>query len=283
MIKKFWISSGSITKDRTRRFSFKTLKRYIYFLPGKYAYDISGHGDIAYVRILSLIAVFILLIACINFMNLSTAQSARRAREIGVRKVPGPSRRKIIFQFLGESLLIVLIAHVIAMIIVELVLPGFNNLTGKQLSVNYQSAGLYIGLITIVLFCGLLAGSYPAFYLSSLKPLDTMKGIINKNPGKTGFRRVLVIFQFSLSILLIICTLIVRNQLNYMQNKNLGYNKENIGYFIFDTNPRDPKLETFKKELSNNPDIVSVTRAHYNPVNVEGTWSGLTMDRKKGR
>ncbi len=110
---------------------------------------------------MGLIAVFILLIACINFMNLATAQSARRAKEIGIRKVAGANKRKIIFQFLGESLLIVFVAHVIAMIFVELLLPGFSNLTGKQLSVNYQSVGLYMGLITMVLFCGLLAGSYP--------------------------------------------------------------------------------------------------------------------------
>jgi putative ABC transport system permease protein len=167
--------------------------------------------------------------------------------------------------------LIVFVAQIIALICVELLLPGFNNLTSKQLNVNYQSAGLYIGLITIVLFCGLLAGSYPAFFLSSLKPLDTIRGIIYKNPGNARFRRILVIFQFSLSVILIICTLIVGNQLKYMQNRNLGYNKENIGYFLFDTNPRDPQLETFKKELSNNSDIVSITRAHYNPVNVEGT------------
>ena len=173
-------------------------------------------------------------------MSLSTAQSARRAKEIGVRKVAGANRQKIIFQFLGESLLLVLVAHVIAMIFVELLLPGYNNLTGKQLEVNYQSAGLYIGLITAVLFCSLLAGAYPAFFLSSLKPLDTMRGIVIKNQGKAKLRRVLVIFQFSLSILLIICTLTVRNQIGYMKNKNLGYNKENIGYFLFDTNPRDP-------------------------------------------
>jgi putative ABC transport system permease protein len=163
------------------------------------------------------------------------------------------------------------VAQIIALIVVALLLPVFNNLADKQLDVNYESAGLYIGLITVLLFCGFLAGSYPALYLTSLKPLDTMKCIINKNPGNTQFRKVLVIFQLSLSVLLIICTLIIGNQLNYMQNKNLGYNKENIGYFLFDTNPRDPQLETFKKELSNNSDIVSITRAHYNPVNVEGT------------
>jgi putative ABC transport system permease protein len=268
-------------KESNSEIFLQNIKKIHLFSSQKYAYDISGYGDIIYVRILSLIAVFILLMACINYMNLSTAQSARRSREIGVRKVAGANKLKIVVQFLGESLLIVLSSHVIAMILVELLLPGFSNLTGKQLSVNYQSAGLYISLISVVLFCGLLAGSYPSFYLSSLKAQDVIKGAINKNPGNAGFRRVLVIFQFSLSIMLIICTLVVGNQLIYLQNKNLGYNKENIGYFLFDTNPRDPQLETFKKELSNNPDIVSVTRAHYNPVNVEGTWSGLKWTGKK--
>ena len=258
----------------------QNIKKIHLYSSGKYEADIYGNGDITYVRIFGLIAVFILVIACINFLNLSTAQSARRAMEIGVRKVAGAGKRKIVVQFLGESLMIVLVAHVIAMIFVELLLPGFNNLTGKQLSVNYHSAGLYIGLITVILFCSLLAGSYPAFYLSSLKPLDVIKGVINKNPGNTGFRRSLVIFQFTLSILLIICTLIVKTQLRYIQNKNLGFNKDNIGYFMFPTRPDDPKLETFKKELSNNPDILSVTRAS-NPFYNDGTSNGFKWEGKK--
>jgi ABC-type antimicrobial peptide transport system permease subunit len=267
-------------KESNSEIFLQNIKKVHLYSLGKYFADSYGTGDITYVRILSMIAVFILIIACINFLNLSTAQSSRRAREIGVRKVAGANKRKIVIQFLGESLLIVLVAHVIAMILVELLLPGFNSLIGKQLFVNYQSAGLYIGLITVVLFCGLLAGSYPAFYLSSLKPLDVIKGVINKNPGNTGFRRSLVIFQFSLSILLIICTLIVKTQLKYIQNKNLGFNKDNIGYFMFPTRPDDPKLETFKKELSNNPDILSVTRA-WNPFYNEGTMNGFSWAGKK--
>jgi len=267
-------------KESNSEIFLQNIKKVHLYSLGKYFADSYGTGDITYVRILSMIAVFILIIACINFLNLSTAQSARRAREIGVRKAAGANKRKIVFQFLGESLLIVLVAHVIAMILVELLLPGFNNLIGKQLSVNYQSAGLYIGLITVVLFCGLLAGSYPAFYLSSLKPLDVIKGVINKNPGNTGFRRSLVIFQFSLSILLIICTLIVKMQLKYIQNKNLGFSKDNIGYFMFPTRPSDPKLESLKKELINNPDILCVTRA-WNPFYNEGTRNGFSWAGKK--
>jgi ABC-type antimicrobial peptide transport system permease subunit len=267
-------------KESNSEIFLQNIKKIHLFSSGKYLADDYGTGDITYVRILSLIAVFILIIACINFLNLSTAQSARRAREIGVRKVAGANKGKIVVQFLGESLMIVLVAHVIAMIFVELLLPGFNTLIGKQLTVNYQSAGLYIGLFSVVLFSVLMAGSYPAFYLSSLKPLDIIKGVINKNPGNAGFRRVLVIFQFSLSILLIICTLVIETQLKYMQNKKLGFNKDNIGYFMFPTRPGDPKLESLKKELSNNPDILSVTKA-WNPFYNEGTRNGFTWAGKK--
>jgi len=258
----------------------QNIKKIHLFSSRKYVYDIIGHGDITYVRILSLVAVFILIIACINFMNLSTAQSGRRSREIGIRKMAGANKRKIIVQFLGESLLIVLVAHVIAMILVELLLPGYNNLIGKQLAVNYKSAGLYLGLITVILFCGLLAGSYPALYLSSLKPMDTIKGIFTKKPGNARFRKVLVIFQFSLSIMLIICTLLVGNQLNYLQNKNLGYNKDNIGYFQFPIRPGDPLLGTLKKELGNNQGIERITMGD-SPLNTEWTSNGYNWTGKK--
>jgi len=258
----------------------QNIKKIHLYSSRKYSYDIVGHGDITYVAIMGLIAFFILLIACINFMNLSTAQSVQRAREIGVRKVAGANKQKIIAQFLGESLLIVSVATIIAMILVELLLPGYNTLIGKQLDVDYHRVGLYVGLIAIVLFCGLLAGSYPAFYLSSLNPSDIIKGVINKDPGNAKFRRVLVIFQFTLSIALIVCTLIIGNQLSYMQNKKLGYNKDNIGYFMFPIRPGDPKLEALKKELSNNPDILRVTKG-YSPMNLEATSGGYNWAGKK--
>jgi|WetSurMetagenome_2_1015567.scaffolds.fasta_scaffold01655_3 putative ABC transport system permease protein len=272
------------TKDPRADVFLQNIKKIHLYSYGKYSADISGHGDIRNIRILSLIAAFILIIACINFMNLFTAQSARRAKEIGISKVAGANKRKIIYQFLIESLLMVFAAYVLAMIIVELMLPVFNNLIqnyqssdllmmnfndhiGKQIDVNYHSVGLYISLITVVLFCGLLAGSYPAFYLSSLNPLDAISGAINKNPGKAGFRRLLVIFQFSLCILLIICTLIVEKQLKHMQYMNLGFNKENIGYFQFSM---DFPREIFKKDILSNPDIISVTIAA-NPFSGMGT------------
>ena len=265
-------------KESNSEIFIQNIKKIHLYSSGKYTEVIGTPGDITYVRILSLIAAFILIIACINFMNLSTAQSVRRAREIGVRKVAGANKRKIVIQFLGESLLIVFIAHAIAMILVELLLPGYNNLIGKQLDINYQSAGLYISLVTIVLFCGLLAGSYPALYLSSLKPLDTMKGIINTNPGSTKFRRVMVVFQFSLSILLIICTLIVEVQLKYMQNKELGINIENIVCFGFRFGVQ---RETLRKDLSNNPDIETVTIANGSPINFMYNVSKIDWEGKK--
>jgi putative ABC transport system permease protein len=259
----------------------QNIKKIHLFSSRKYLYDISGHGDITYVRIMGLVAIFILLITCINVMNLSTAQAVRRTREIGVRKVVGANKRTIFLQFLGESLVTVLIALILSLILVELLLPGYGKLIGIQLVVNSESVGFYIGLIFMVLFFGLLAGSYPAFYLSTLKPQNIIRGIINKKPGITRFRRALVISQFSLSILLIICTFVVESQFNYMKNKKLGFNKDNIGYFQFPSAPWDAQLKTLKKELSNNPEILSVTSARYNPFNMEGTSDNYSWVGKK--
>ena len=242
---------------------------------GKYAFDVPGHGDITYVRILGIVALFILIIACINFMNLATAQSSLRSKEIGMRKVTGSDKTRIIFQFLGESFLIVFVAHIIGMILVELFLPGFNNLTAKHLSVNYLDFHLYIWLISIVLICSILAGAYPALFLSSLKPLNIIKGIINKNPGNAGFRRVMVILQFSLSVLLIICTLVVGSQLRYLQKKSLGLNAAQIGHFRFSNGVRS---ETLKADLAKNPDILSTTIVFPNFFDKDGTASGFTWE-----
>jgi putative ABC transport system permease protein len=255
----------------------QNVKKIHLYSSGKYAFDLPGQGDITYVRILGLVAVFILVIACINFMSLATAQSAKRAKEIGMRKVTGANKTKIILQFLGETLLIVLTAHVIAMILVELFLHGFNNLTGKLLFVDYQNAGLYVFLITVVLVCTLLAGSYPALFLSSLKPLNIINGIINK-PGKAGFRRVVVVLQFTLSFLLIIFTLIVGNQLKYMHNKNLGLNIENIGNFLFTYGLRN---ETLKEELGNNPDILNTTIVVPDVFDKDGTAQSFDWEGNK--
>ena len=171
------------------------------FSANKYAYDVRGNGDIQYVRILGWVAIFILLIACINFMNLATAQSSMRAKEIGVRKLAGAGRKKLIFQFMGESLIIVMVAHILSMIMVELLLPAFNNLSGKELAVHYGSLRLYAGLLSVIILCGLVAGSYPALFLSSLKPLKILKGNYAESAGNIKFRPDTLLFFSSLCLL----------------------------------------------------------------------------------
>ncbi len=206
-------------------------------------------------------AILVLIVACINFMNLLTAQSSARAREIGIRKIAGASRQKIIVQFFGESLLIVFIAHIIAMILVELMLPGFNSLLWAKLEVNYLSTGFYAGLFMVVIFCALLGGSYPAIHLSSLKPVTTLRGMTGENPGKTKLRMILIISQFTLSFLFIISTMIVRKQLDFIFETDLGQDIENIGYFEI---PDGMDLQTLKNELGNEPDILNTTIAFTN-------------------
>jgi ABC-type antimicrobial peptide transport system permease subunit len=247
-------------KEAKAEVFFQNLTKIHLYSHGKYALDI-GAGNIAYVQLAVLIAILILTIACINFMNLFTAQSSRRAKEIGIRKVAGANRRIIIFQFLGESLLIILVAHLIAMILVELMLPGFNSLVRSQLKLSYGSAGLYTGLITIVLFCAILAGGYPAMYMSSFEPIYIMKGL-NKNSGNSKIRRSLVVLQFTLSFLFIISTLIVGAQLKYLQNKYLGLDIANVCDFYFS----DINQGSFKRDLVNNPDILSVTMTSENTI-----------------
>jgi putative ABC transport system permease protein len=233
-------------------------------------------GSLIYDKLCILVAFLFLLIACINFMNLSTAQSAKRVKEIGMRKVAGAGKRKIVFQFLGESLLLVFVAHIVAMILAELMLPGLNNILRSELSINYQSVGLYLGLIGLVLFCGILAGSYPALYLSSLKPLNIMKGNAIKNTGHGKFRRILVIVQFTLSCVFIICTLIVKSQVNYIENKNIGLDIKNVCSFYF----KGIDQETFKKDLKKNPDILSVTFTSENPISTMDNTSEVAWEGK---
>jgi putative ABC transport system permease protein len=262
-------------KEANAEIFLQNLKKIHLYSHGKYALDI-GAGNIAYVRFAILVAILILTIACINFMNLFTAQSSRRAKEIGLRKVAGASRRIIFFQFLSESLLIILVAHLIAMILVELMLPGFNSLLRMQMKLSYGSAWLYTGLITLILFCAFLAGGYPAMYMSSFEPINIMKGL-NGNSGNQKIRRLLVTLQFTLSFLFIISTLIVGSQLKYIQNKNLGLDIANVCRF----NYSDINRETFKRDMRNNPDILSVTMTSENTVSFWKVTDGFSWEGKR--
>ena len=187
-------------------------------------------GRIGTVRIFAIIAIFILLIACINFMNLSTARSEKRAKEVGIRKVVGALKKSLIGQFLGESILIALIAGIIAILIVQLCLPAFNNLTKKELFINYYDIRFWLAGICFILFTGVLAGSYPAFFLSAFKPVAILKGAFKKINALVTPRKLLVILQFTFAIILIICTIIVEKQIKYAQGRKSGYNKNNLIY-----------------------------------------------------
>ncbi|HEY9164545.1 MAG TPA: ABC transporter permease [Candidatus Kryptonia bacterium] len=224
-------------------------------------YEIEPNSDIAYVWVFSAIALSILLIACINFMNLSTARSERRAKEVGIRKTLGSTRGRLIYQFMSESTLMSLIAVFLAVGLVELLLPLFNDVSGKQLSLgifdNFYSVPL---LILFALIVGLLAGSYPAFYLSSFLPVDVLKSDGRKGSRKSLLRSTLVISQFVVSIVLFISTLIIYDQLNFIQDKNLGFNKEQV-VIINKTDDIGAQLGSFKQELLGNPAVISVSNS----------------------
>jgi len=199
-------------------------------LHSRFENGVETGGLIDFVKLMSIIAGFILLIACINFMNLSTARSEKRAREVGIRKVVGARKNALIGQFLGESILIALLSGILALLIVQFSLPAFNELTGKILSVDYTSIKFWLILIGFIIFTGLLAGSYPAFFLSSFKPVKVLKGNLQKVNALVTPRKVLVVLQFTFAIILIISTIIVHKQIGYARERAAGYDKQNLVY-----------------------------------------------------
>lgn len=223
--------------------------------------EIEANGNIEYVYIYTAIAIFILMIACINFMNLSTARSAKRAVEVGLRKVVGADRKSLIRQFIGESVFMALLAMLLAILMVELVLPYFNDFVGKQLSLNilanYQHL---IALLGIVLLVGLVAGSYPAFFLSKFDPSSVLKGSFKASGIHKRFRSILVISQFTISVALIVCMGIVYNQLEFMQNKDLGFDKENV-VTLPSSNQIISNFQNYRQQLLQHPGIVNVSEA----------------------
>jgi len=237
-------------------------------------------GQIKYVYIFSVIALFVLLIACINFMNLSTARSANRAREVGVRKVVGALKGHIIRQFYGESVIYAFIALVFAIIMVVLLMPAFNNLSGKELSLgilgNWQ---ILAGFFGITLFTGLVAGSYPALFLSAFQPVRVIKGSLKSGAGSSLFRRVLVVIQFALSIFLIIGTVVVYNQLHYMKNREIGYDKEHLIYIPM-RGQTSGSYSAFKDALVRDPRILGVSGATHRPSNIGSNSGGADWDGK---
>jgi putative ABC transport system permease protein len=219
--------------------------------------DNSKSGNIYNVYIFSLVAVFILLIACINFINLTTARSAERAREVGIRKVVGAARFQLARQFMGESIVICLMAFIIAILLCSLLLPLFNQLAGKQVSTPFFYHPLYIiGLFFIAIAIGVIAGFYPALVLSSFKPVSVLKGRFASGTRGILLRKGLVVFQFIISIILIVGTVIVYTQLNYMRSQDLGFSKDQT--IVIDAN-QDKNKDAFKESLSSVPGVLATS------------------------
>ena len=243
-----------------------TMRFSIQSIPSIHLYSEMGNepeelGSISYIYIFSAVAFFMLLIACINYMNLTTARSARRAKEIGIRKVTGSSKLQLVSQFLIESTLTAFFALILSLGLIALFLPTFNLLAGKFISFGslLQPNTLLI-LLSVVLFVGIIGGSYPAFYLSKFNPVNILKGSLSKSSSNATLRRTLVVIQFSISMIMLICTWVVYGQLKYLRTKDLGFNKEQVMTVSANTN-KDVRsnILSFKNEIRKNPQVLSIS------------------------
>ena len=233
-----------------------------------------------YVYIFSVIGFLVLLIACINFINVSTFVSLKRSREIGVRKINGGGRMKLIVQFFGETFSQTFLGFLLAMMLVELFMPQFNQLTGKSINIPYMQPWFIIALAAVILITTLLAGSYPAVLISAFKPVDAFRGRIISGKGQAGFRTLLLIFQFTISVGLIISTLTIYRQIKYIQNKNLGFDKENLVYFPLEETHKE-NFEVFKERLLDHSQITGVCRSSSLPTSVWNIIRGLNWEGRE--
>lgn len=238
--------------------------------------EVSRKGEMMYVRIFAIVAIFILLISCINFMNLSTARSAKRAKEVGLRKTVGAIRHQLIVQFLSESVLLAITAVALSVVIVALILPSFNQLANKEFDLLMlmdpaYGAKLAMVIVGAAVFTGLVAGSYPAIYLSSIKPIRTLNSQVVKGKQGSGLRKFLVVLQFVISVVLIIGTMVVYQQLEFIQNVDLGYNWDNIIY----TSASGEKSQTFVNELREQAGVINVGLSNRHPAYVLSSTSGI--------
>src|SRR5690606_13631319 len=246
---------------------------------GKYENGVMVGGRIEMVHVFCIIAGFILLIACINFMNLSTAQSEKRAKEVGVRKVVGAKKGSLIGQFLTESILIAFLSGLLAILIVFLSIPAYSNLVDRKLSIEISNLYFWLIFLGFILFTGILAGSYPAFYLSSFQPIKVLKGKLQLVARKVSARKILVITQFSIAVILIISTLVMRRQIQYGQDREIGYNKERLIY-LSEQGQIASKGKLIKNALLKQEIASSVTRT-MSPLTANwSTGTGFEWDGK---
>ena len=234
------------------------------------------NSSVTYIYIIGVVALLILAIACFTYVNLSTARSMERAKEVGIRKVSGAFKKQIFWQFIGESMILSVISLLLSLALAALLLPSFNHLADRQLSLSSMFSPLIIGLSLMIILCiSLAAGSYPALILSGFQPVKVLKGAFKNTGSGLWLRKTLIVFQFAISAFLIVATFIIQNQLHYIQTKDLGYDKDHIVVL-----PLDQKttgiLNTIKTEFKMNPDVLSLTKANNEPINIV---SGYSMSR----
>lgn len=234
-------------------------------------------GRIEYVRLFAIIGLFVLLIACINFMNLATARSEKRAKEVGIRKAVGSQRMQLIMQFLGESMFTAFLSFTLALIMVQVLLPSLKDLGFEYIRFDFTNIGLLAVVLGICLLTGLVAGSYPALYLSSFKPVKVLKGIFRPGKGTAYFRRALVISQFAISIGLIISTVIVYQQISHARNRSLGYNPNNLLMIYMNDDVRK-NYNVLKQDLLNTGNIEAVSKSSSPMTGVWNSWSGFSWE-----
>ena len=242
-----------------------------------------GHnvgGRIEYVKIFGIVSVFVLILACINFMNLATARSFKRAREVGVRKVVGAGKKSLVFQFIIESIIVTFVALVLAILLTQILLPSFNLLTQKQLVIDYSHPSFWLYGLVFLLVTGMLAGFYPAFVISNFRPVKVLKGSLTTNHNTGIFRKSLVVFQFFLSIFMIAGTLVVHFQTDYIMNRNLGLVKDNI--LKYNLNQESYKhFEAIRNDVKQLAEVQNVTSSNQNPLNVGSSATGMNWEGKK--
>ncbi|MBI3221088.1 MAG: ABC transporter permease [Bacteroidetes bacterium] len=236
-------------------------------------------GRIESVRIFFIVAVLVLLIASINFMNLTTAQSAKRAKEVGLRKTIGAIQSQLAFQFLSESMIMVFLSSAVAVVLAFLLLPLFNEIAGKELSFNLLTTKSILLLLSVVLFTGLISGSYPALYISGFQPARVLKGQLRSGSGAARFRKVLVVVQFTLSIVLIISTLVVYRQMDFVQNKDIGLDRNNLIY-LYMNGDMSKHADAIREELMKEPAVEVASLSSANPIDFGNSTSNLTWEGK---
>jgi putative ABC transport system permease protein len=248
------------------------------YLYGKYVNGVQAGGRIEYVKLFSLIAIFILVIACINFMNLSTARASLRIKEVGIKKSFGANRKSLVFRFMGESMLMAFLSLLVAIGLVILFIPQFSEITGKNITLNFNK-NLVASVLGITLFAGFISGSYPALFLSSFSPAIILKGKLNNSRSELWIRKGLVIFQFTLSVILIVSVLVVYKQIEFIQKKNPGFDKNNVIYFEKEGKISN-NLDTFISEAKNIPGVTNASSISWNLVGNQGSTDGLKWNGK---